>query len=54
VWQSGKGAAAKGKPTAGGKKVVAKKGAVKAAPKANPLFPATPRNFRVGGALRVS
>ena len=31
-----------------------KKPAKKAAPKANPLFVAEPRSFRVGGAIRVS
>jgi len=35
-------------------KKVTKKPAKKAAPKANPLFVAEPRSFRVGGAIRVS
>lgn len=34
-------------------KKVTKKPAKKAAPKANPLFVAEPRSFRVGGAIRV-
>ena len=47
--QSGKAVAKK--PVAAGKKGA--KAPVKAAPKENPLFPARPRNFRVGGAIRV-
>lgn len=39
-------------PTQAPKKVT-KKPAKKVAPKANPLFVAEPRSFRVGGAIRV-
>jgi hypothetical protein len=41
-------------PTSQAPKKVTKKPAKKAAPKANPLFVAEPRSFRVGGAIRVS